>query len=149
VVWAVIGGVLAAAASAPSAQAQAADRKYIRHPDRPASDTRPFSDAVLVGKTLYMAGRTGHDVKTNKLPETTADEARAILDQMKTVLAQADMTMDDLVFVQVFCTDVALYQAFNDVYRTYFKSFPARAYIGSGPLLGGAHFEVQGIAEKR
>jgi 2-iminobutanoate/2-iminopropanoate deaminase len=58
------------------------------------------------------------------------------------------MTMDDLVFVQVYCTDVKLYDTFNAVYRTYFKRFPARAFLGSGPLLGGARFEIQGIAEK-
>jgi len=52
------------------------------------------------------------------------------------------------VFVQVYCTDVKLYDTFNAVYRTYFKRFPARAFLGSGPLLGGARFEIQGIAEK-
>ena len=114
---------------------------------RPA-DVRPFSDAVLVGRTLYLAGRTGHD-KDGKLPADAADEARAVMDQIKSVLVQEGMTMDDLAYVQVFCTDVKLYDSFNGVYRTYFKKFPARAFIGSGPLLGNARFEVQGIAEKR
>jgi 2-iminobutanoate/2-iminopropanoate deaminase len=45
------------------------------------------------------------------------------------------MTMDDIVFVQVFCPDVSLYGRFNDVYKTYFG---ARAFVGSGPLLRGA-----------
>ena len=44
------------------------------------------------------------------------------------------MTMDDLVSVQIFCPDVANYDAFNSVYRTYFKKeYPARAFLGSGP----------------
>ena len=52
--------------------------------------------------------------------------------------------------VQVFCSDVAHYAAFNEVYRTFFtKEFPARAFVGSGTLLFGARFEVQGIAVKR
>ena len=60
------------------------------------------------------------------------------------------MTMDDLVSVQIFCSDVRHYDAFNGVYRTYFKKeFPARAFIGAGTLLFGARFEVQGIAVKR
>jgi len=125
------------------------ERREIRIIGRPASDDRPFSDAVLVGSTLYLAGRTGHDLQTRALPADPADEVRAILDQMKTVLGQEKMTMDDLVFVQVYCTDVKLYDTFNAVYRTYFKRFPARAFLGSGPLLGGARFEIQGIAEKR
>ena len=137
-----LGSGLVAAAEAP------VERREIRLASRPASDVRPFSDAVLVGNTLYLAGRTGGD-KDGKIPADVADEARAVMDQIKAVLAQEKMVMDDLVTVQVFCTDVKYYAAFNDVYRTYFTKFPARAYIGSGPLLGGAKFEVQGIAIKR
>ena len=69
---------------------------------------------------------------------------------MKTTLAAADLTMDDLVSVTVFCPDLSLYDKFNEIYRTYFtKDFPARAFIGSGPLLRGSHFEAQGIAIRR
>jgi enamine deaminase RidA (YjgF/YER057c/UK114 family) len=54
------------------------------------------------------------------------------------------------VVIQVFCSDVIHYQAFNDVYRTFFtKEFPARAFLGAGTLLFNARFEVQGIAVKR
>jgi len=137
--------VLAGGAAFPEAPVE---RREIRLASRPATDVRPFSDAVLVGRTLYLAGRTGAD-KDGKLPADAADEARAVMDQIKAVLAQEGMAMDDLAYVQVFCSDVKLYGSFNDVYRTYFKKFPARAFIGSGSLLGGARFEVQGIAEKR
>lgn len=113
------------------------------------SATLPFSDGVLVGKTLYLAGRLGLDPATNAPPKEVEQEVRNILDGFKAVLAKADMTMENLVFVQVFCPDLSLYGKFNEVYRTYFqKDFPARAFIGSGPLLFGARFEVQGIAVK-
>lgn len=60
------------------------------------------------------------------------------------------MKMSDLVYVQVFCTDVSLWHRFNSVYQTFFDGqLPARAFLGSGPLLFGAHFEIQGIAIKR
>lgn len=110
----------------------------------------PFSDGVLVGDTLYLAGRIGLDPKTGKKAATPEEEARIILDGMKAVLAEAGMTMDDLVYVQVYCPDVKLFDKWNGVYRTYFgKEFPARAFIGSGPLLFEGSFEVQGIAVKR
>jgi enamine deaminase RidA (YjgF/YER057c/UK114 family) len=49
--------------------------------------------------------------------------------------------------VQVFCPDLSLYDQFNAVYRTYFTDhFPARAFVGSGPLLRGGHFEILGTA---
>jgi 2-iminobutanoate/2-iminopropanoate deaminase len=110
----------------------------------------PFSDGVLTGNTLYLAGRLGLDPKTGKVPEDVESEVRIILDGMKATLQAAGMTMEDLASVQVFCSNVQLYDQFNAVYRSYFsKNFPARAFIGSGPLLRNARFEVQGIAVKR
>jgi 2-iminobutanoate/2-iminopropanoate deaminase len=122
--------------------------RHIVLPER--KDTLPFSDAVLVGKTLYLAGKLGVDPATGKAPGDVEQETRLVMDAVKKTLAAAEMTMDDLVSVQVFCPDLALYEKFNEIYRSYFtKNFPARAFIGSGPLLRGARFEVQGIAVRR
>jgi enamine deaminase RidA (YjgF/YER057c/UK114 family) len=122
-------------------------RRYINLP-KPVQ--APFSDAVMVGNTLYIAGRIGIDTQTGKPPEDVEQEIKILLDGFKGVLAEEKMTMDDLVFVQVFCPDLSLYGKFNDAYKTYFgKDYPARAFIGSGPLLRGGHFEMNGIAVKR
>ncbi len=126
----------------------AAARKYVNLPGRAVQ--APFSDAVLVGDTLYLAGRIGFKPGTRQVPDTPEEEAKLVLDQFKSVLAEAGMTMDDLVSVQVFCSDVKLFDQWNKVYPTYFgKDLPARAFIGSGPLLFGARFEMQGIAVRR
>jgi 2-iminobutanoate/2-iminopropanoate deaminase len=131
-----------------SGSAQKPARRHINLPDR--RPNAPYSQAVLAGDTLYLAGRTGLDPKTGKVPTDLEQEVRIMLDSMKTQLAEAGMTMDDLVSVQVFCPDLTLYDRFNQIYRTYFKGeMPARAFIGSGPLLGGSRFEVQGIAVRR
>ena len=133
-----------------STVAATAENRHVRLKSRDPKDERPFSDAVRVGQTLYLAGRIGLDPATNKPPADVAAEVRTVMDQIKAVLAQEGMTMDDLVTVTVYCTDLGLYGTFNDVYRTYFtKGFPARAFIGSGPLLAGGRFEVQGIAVKQ
>ena len=125
-----------------------AKRRVINLPNGPVQ--APFSDGVLVGNTLYLAGRIGIDPKTGKPSEDIAQEIRLALDGFKATLAEAGMTMDDLVYVHVFCPDLTLYDKFNVVYRTYFsKDFPARAFVGSGPLLRGGHFEIQGIAVKQ
>ena len=124
----------------------AAERTYVT--PRQGEDL-PFSGGVLVGKTLYLSGNIGID-ENRKVPDTAEAEARAVLDAVKSTLAEAGMTMDDLVSVQIFCSDVSHYDAFNGVYRTYFTGkYPARAFIGSGKLLFDARFEVQGIAVKR
>ena len=143
--------VLAAATlltqAAPKKPGAESTRRYI---NLPKVVQAPFSDAVLAGNTLYIAGRIGVDPKSSKPPDDIEQEARILLDGFKSVLAEAGMTMDDLVFVQVFCPDLSLYGKFNDVYKTYFaKDYPARAFVGSGPLLRGGHFEMNGIAVKK
>jgi 2-iminobutanoate/2-iminopropanoate deaminase len=122
-------------------------RKHINLPGR--AITAPFSDGVLVGDTLYLAGRIGLD-PSGKPPADPAAEARLALDGIKTVLAEAGMTMDDVVTVQVFCTDLSLFETWNGVYRGYFgQDLPARAFIGAGSLLRGGRFEIQAIAIRR
>lgn len=77
-------------------------------------------------------------------------EAKLVMDRVKQTVESAGLTMDDVVSMQVFCTDLALYDTFNSVYRGYFPhGFPARAFLGTSSLLRGAHFEVQGIAVRR
>lgn len=124
-------------------------RKVIKLAGGPVS--APFSDAILSGNTLYLAGRIGIDPKTGKVPEKIEDEIKILLDGEKEVLAQAGMTMDDLVYVQIACSDLSLFQKFNPIYASYFstKDYPAREFIGAGSLLAGGHFELQAIAVKR
>jgi reactive intermediate/imine deaminase len=124
-------------------------RTYIDGRSATDDNVPPFSGAVLVGDTLYLSGSIGLD-ENNEVPDNAQDEARMVLNSVKRTLESAGMTMDDLVSIQIFCSDVKHYQAFNDVYRTFFtQEYPARAFIGAGTLLFNARFEVQGIAVKR
>ncbi len=124
------------------------DRKHVVLEPSPARSAFPFSDAVLVGNTLYVAGTVGFD-KTGKPPASVEEEARLAMEAVKRVVESQGMTMDDLVSVQVYCTDFSLYEKFNGVYRTYFhEQFPARAFVGVASLIRGAHFELTGIAVK-
>ena len=104
---------------------------------------------MQVGNTLYLSGEIGLDAN-NQIPETPEAEATLLLDRIQQTLKDAGFTMDDLVTVTVYCSDVKHYDSFNKVYRTYFKQeFPARAFIGAGTLLFAARFEMQGIAVRR
>jgi enamine deaminase RidA (YjgF/YER057c/UK114 family) len=126
----------------------ASGHRFINLPDR--TDDNPYSNAVLVGDTLYLAGDIGLDPATGAPPPKIEDEVRLVMDGMKRRLEMVGMSMDDLVMVEVYCPDLSLYGQFNDVYRTYFTDhFPARAFLGSGPLLAGGHFEVTGIAVRQ
>ena len=129
-------------------QGKGAARRYINMPGK--NPQLPFSDGVMAGNTLYLAGRLGIDRKTDQIPSDIEQEVRLLLDGFKAVLAEAGMTMNDIVTVTVYCPDLTLYDKFNSTYRSYFgKDFPARAFIGSGPLLRDAHFEMQAIAVKQ
>jgi enamine deaminase RidA (YjgF/YER057c/UK114 family) len=138
-------GFIAGAGWLATVDAQPA-RRYITPrsaADPAAAKLPPFSGAVLAGDTLYLSGVLG----TGDNAETAATAA---LTSIRNALEAAGMTMDDLVSVQVFTPDVANYDAFNKVYRTFFKQeYPTRAFLGSGPLLNNARFEVMGIAVRR
>jgi len=126
-------------------------------PDRKATLSRqyfssapgqPFSDAVLIdGKTLYLAGRIGLKPGMQQVPETIEEETTLLMEGLIKLLGQASMSTANLTFVQVFCPDVSLWDRFNAIYAKYFTGpLPPRAFVGSGALLFGAHFELQGIA---
>jgi len=111
--------------------------------------TLPFSDAVLVGDTLYLSGRIGIDPATGLAPAGVDEEIRLLFDGFTAVLAEAGMTMGDLVWAQIFSPDVSLWERFNAAYvRRFSGDLPARAFVGSGPLLKGGRFEMMGIAVK-
>src|SRR5215471_11205437 len=106
------------------------ERKYIVM-KRPVATGAPFSEAVLDGDTLYIGGHIGIDPKTGKPGATPEEEARLVMEAVKRTVEAAGLTMDDVVDVTVYCSDVNFYEAFNGVYRMYFQgNFPARAFIG-------------------
>jgi len=82
----------------------ATEHRYMNVPGR--SDNNPYSNAVLVGDTLYLAGSIGIDPKTGAPPEAIEDEVKIVMDGMKQRLEMVDMTMDDLVMVQIHCPDL-------------------------------------------
>jgi 2-iminobutanoate/2-iminopropanoate deaminase len=130
------------------AQGSQAKRRVIKPTG--AAANLPFSEGIVVGDTLYVAGHIGTDPKDGMAPADIDQEIKFLLDGFKDTVVQGGMTMDDLVSVQVHCTDLSLYAKFNAAYATYFKKeFPARMFVGSGPLLRNGHFEMMGIAVKR
>jgi len=125
-----------------------ATRRYINLPSR--KTPLPFSDAVRVGDTLYLSGRIGIDPATGVAPEDVDAELRLLFDGFEAVLNESDMSMDDLVWVQVYSPDVSLWERFNIAYlKRFSEELPARAFIGSGPLLKGGRFEMLGVAVRK
>jgi 2-iminobutanoate/2-iminopropanoate deaminase len=126
-------------------QTGGSSRRIINLPEH--TPQMPFSNAILEGDTLYLSGSIGLDPKTGKAPEKIEDEITNLMESYKKVLTQAGFSMDDLVYVQISCTDLGLYDKFNAIYKTYFtRDLPARQFVGVASLVRGGHFEMQAIA---
>jgi len=110
----------------------------------------PFNPGVLVDGTLYVSGQIGRDLKTGKVPENFEAEVRQSLDSIGIVLREAKMNYADVVAVQVYLTDMELFQRMNAVYTTYFKEQrPSRTTLGVTKLaVPGARIEITVTARR-
>ncbi|HXN65704.1 MAG TPA: Rid family hydrolase [Candidatus Acidoferrales bacterium] len=136
-------------ASLPAAQRSMAQQRAAKRYVTPAGalGQLPFSEAVVTGNTIYLAGHIGNDPSTGQAPADLDREMNLLFENFQKTLTESGIQWDDVVYTQVFCTDLSLYDRFNAVYSKQFhKNFPARAFIGVASLVRGAHFEMQGIA---
>ena len=110
----------------------------------------PFNPAVLADGTLYVSGQIGRDLKTLKVPEDFEAEVRQVLDNIGIILREAKMTYTDVVAVQVYLTDMELFQRMNAIYTAYFKEQrPSRTTVGVTKLAApGARIEITVTARR-
>ena len=112
----------------------------------PPSPSRPFSDAILAGDTLYLSGKMGFNDK-GELPATFEEEARAALEAQRPVLKAAGFDYANVVKVTVFLADMKDFETWNKVYSEFFKTDrPARSTVQVAGLVRGGHVEVEMIA---
>lgn len=109
----------------------------------------PFSPGILAGQTLYVSGQVGRDPKTNQFPESFEDEVKLTLENAGQILNAGGYTFSDAVAVQVYLTDMDLFQRMNAVYLKYFpEPRPARTTVGVTRLAGPARIEITVTAWK-
>ena len=125
-----------------------ADKKIIQPKEFAAGG--PLSPAILVDGTLYVSGQLGRDLKTQKVPQDFEAEVRQVLDSIGIILREAKMNYGDVVSVQIYLTDMGLFQRMNGVYTTYFKSDrPSRTTVGVVKLAApDAHIEITVTARR-
>jgi reactive intermediate/imine deaminase len=109
----------------------------------------PFSAAVRVGDLLFVSGQVGR--RGDKVGDGIEEQTRFTIENIRDVLAQAGCTLEDVVKVTVFMTDMALWPKMNEVYREYFpKDPPARSALGvNGLALPGLLVEIECVAAAR
>lgn len=110
----------------------------------------PYSQAIRVNGTLYLAGQIALDPATGEMVEGgIKQQTRRVMQNIEAVLSEAGYTFDDVVQAQVFLADMNDYRAFNAVYAGYFEeSFPARAVVEVARLPRNALVEIMMTAVK-
>lgn len=137
---------VALSACSDAASSSSADRPEYLNAD-PAS-TSPYSDAVRVGSTLYLAGNLGLDKDGNLVPGGITPEAEQTMQNLKAVLERNDSSLDRVANCEVMLADIKEREAFNEVYKKYWPQgrFPARHAFGVTGLYAGARVEIACIA---
>lgn len=134
-------------ANKPS-QAKASRSKRKVSTDRAPKPVGPYSQAIVAGNTIYVAGQGPFDPKTGKMPAPFDEQAVQVFENIKAIVEGAGATLADVVKVNVYLADLANFGKMNDVYKRYFvEDYPARATVGS-QLLGEMGIEVECIAVK-
>ena len=118
----------------------------------PAAPTAigPYSQAIRVGDTVWVAGQIGLDPETGRLVDGGIEaETRASLEHVRSILEAAGLSLADVVQTQVFLADLGDFQKMNAVYATFFPTAPpARATVQVAGLPRGARVEVLATARR-
>ncbi|MFZ0275340.1 MAG: RidA family protein [Candidatus Sulfotelmatobacter sp.] len=110
----------------------------------------PFSDGIIVGHTLYIAGQEGSDDSGKLVAGGIGPETAAALDNIQKVLKAAGFELKDVVNVTVFLADIHEFPDMNKVYKTVMPDpKPARATIQAAALVNNARIEISAIAVKQ
>lgn len=124
------------------------DGPAVEYLNEDKTSTAPYSDAVRVGSTLYLAGNLGLDKDGNLVPGGITAEAEQTLQNLKHVLEHNGSSLDRIVNCEVMLADIKERDAFNEVYKKYWPPlhFPARHAFGVTGLYAGARVEIACVA---
>lgn len=107
----------------------------------------PFSAAVRTGNLLFVSGQVG--IREGRPGDGIEEQTRFTMENIRDVLEKAGATLEDVVKVTVFLSDMSLWPAMNEVYRQFFPNDPpARSALGvNGLALPGLLVEIECVAE--
>ncbi|OGS99511.1 MAG: reactive intermediate/imine deaminase [Gallionellales bacterium RIFCSPLOWO2_12_FULL_59_22] len=122
-----------------------ANKKFIQTPDAPAA-IGTYSQAVRVDHTVYLSGQIGLDPTSMQMVEGIDAQVHRVFQNMRAVASAAGGSMDDVVKINVYLTDLGNFARVNEIMATYFhQPYPARAAVGVASLPRGALIEADGV----
>lgn len=109
----------------------------------------PFSDGIVAGNTLYVAGQQGQDASGKLVPGGIGPETKATLETIEKVVKAAGFELKDIVSVNVYLADIDEFGDMNKLYKAFLPDpKPARTTIQAGALVNHARIEISVIAVK-
>jgi reactive intermediate/imine deaminase len=120
-------------------------KTIVSTPDAPAA-IGTYSQAVKCGDTVYLSGQIPLDPKTMTLVEGMEAQIKQVFDNLSAVAKASGGSLNDIVKLNIFLTDLAHFAKVNEIMATYFAApYPARAAIGVASLPRGSQVEMDGI----
>ena len=122
-----------------------ADKQFIQTPDAPAA-IGTYSQAIRVGDTVYLSGQIGLDPTTMQMVEGIEAQIHRVFQNLRAVAIAAGSSLDDLVKLKVYLTDLGHFAKVNEIMAGYFhQPYPARAAVGVASLPRAALIEADGV----
>ena len=121
------------------------NKTVIQTPDAPAA-IGTYSQAVRVDNTVYLSGQIGLDPNTMQMVEGIEAQVNRVFQNLRAVADAAGGSLDDVVKLNIFLTDLAHFAKVNEIMATYFhQPYPARAAVGVASLPRNALVEADGV----
>lgn len=126
-------------------------KKEVIQTDKAAAPVGPYSQGIRFGDFVFVAGEKGISPETGKIVEGgIAAETRQTLNNVKAILEEAGLSLDDAVRSVVYITDLSEFGTMNDVYAEYFQiDPPGRTTVEVPALPAGAHVEIEITAARQ
>ncbi|WP_103270587.1 RidA family protein [Acinetobacter baumannii] len=120
--------------------------RQVIHTENAPAAIGTYSQAILVGNTLYLSGQIGLDPYSMELVDGIEAQIHRVFDNLKAVCEAAGGTLADIAKLNIFLTDLSNFQLVNQIMGEYFaQPYPARAALGVASLPKGALVEMDGI----
>jgi reactive intermediate/imine deaminase len=121
------------------------NKTVIQTPDAPAA-IGTYSQAVRVDHTVYLSGQIGLDPVSMQMVDGIEAQIHRVFQNLRAVTIAAGGSMDDVVKLNIFLTDLAHFAKVNEIMATYFhQPYPARAAVGVASLPRNALVEADGV----
>lgn len=115
--------------------------------DKAPAAIGPYSQALDTGNMLFISGQIPIDPATGVMPEDVEEQAKQVLTNIQNILAEAGLTMQNVVKTSVFLADLGDFAKVNEVYASFFaEPYPARSCVQVAAIPKGAKVEIETIA---